>query len=158
MRAGVTTTFSAFLCLSVTWHFRSVHGRLHSNNLFAVSAAGRCVVRNLTTSSFRGKETNFFGSQSAIDSSVPFSKRRLLLYLTFKSMPEASFWRCQYSRGWSRKRGQHSTSGPITARPSIDEDSCVIRPSPRVDQRSLVVCSPRSWSDLRKLVEVWSSP
>ena len=47
---------SAFLCLSATWHFRSVHGRLHSNNLFAVSAAGCCVLRNLTTSSFGGKE------------------------------------------------------------------------------------------------------
>ena len=69
----------------------SVHGRLHSINLFAVSAAGCCILRNLTTSSFGGKETNFFGSTSAIDSSVPFSKRLLLLYLTFKSMPKASF-------------------------------------------------------------------
>ena len=39
----------------------------------------------------RGKETKFFCSKSAIDSSVPFSERLLLLYLTFKSMPKASF-------------------------------------------------------------------
>ena len=31
-------------------------------------------------------------------------------------------------------------------------------PGPRPDQRRLVVCSPRSWSKLRELVEVWSSP
>ena len=31
-------------------------------------------------------------------------------------------------------------------------------PNPRPDQRRLVVCSPRSWSKLRELVEVWSSP
>ena len=31
-------------------------------------------------------------------------------------------------------------------------------PSPRLDLRRLVVCSPRSWSELRELVEVWSSP
>ena len=31
-------------------------------------------------------------------------------------------------------------------------------PGPRPDQRRLVVCSPRSWSELRELVEVWSSP
>ena len=31
-------------------------------------------------------------------------------------------------------------------------------PGPRPDQRCLVVCSPRSWSELLELVEVWSSP
>ena len=31
-------------------------------------------------------------------------------------------------------------------------------PGPRPDQRHFVVCSPRSWSELRELVEVWSSP
>ena len=31
-------------------------------------------------------------------------------------------------------------------------------PSPRPDQRRLVVCSPRSWSKLRELVEGLSSP
>ena len=31
-------------------------------------------------------------------------------------------------------------------------------PGPRQDQRRFVVCSPRSWSELRELVEVWSSP
>ena len=31
-------------------------------------------------------------------------------------------------------------------------------PGPRPDQRRFVVCSPRSWSELRELVEVWSSP
>ena len=31
-------------------------------------------------------------------------------------------------------------------------------PSPRPDQRRLVVCPPPSWSELRKFVEAWSSP
>ena len=31
-------------------------------------------------------------------------------------------------------------------------------PGPRPDQRRFVVCSPRSWSELRELVGVWSSP
>ena len=31
-------------------------------------------------------------------------------------------------------------------------------PGPRPDQRRFAVCSPRSWSELRVLVEVWSSP
>ena len=31
-------------------------------------------------------------------------------------------------------------------------------PGPQPDQRRFVVCSPRSWSELRELVEVWSSP
>ena len=31
-------------------------------------------------------------------------------------------------------------------------------PGPRPDQRRFVVCWPRSWSELRELVEVWSSP
>ena len=31
-------------------------------------------------------------------------------------------------------------------------------PGPRPDQRRFVVCSPRSRSELRELVEVWSSP
>ena len=31
-------------------------------------------------------------------------------------------------------------------------------PGPRPDQRRFVVYSPRSWSELRELVEVWSSP
>ena len=108
---GLTATLSA------TWNFQSVHGWLHWSNLLAVSADGCCVLRNLTTSSFGGKETNFFGSKSAIDSSTPSSKRLLLLHLTFKSMPKAKFWRCQHCRGRSRKRCQQSTSGPITAEP-----------------------------------------
>ena len=123
---GCDCDIECFLCLSATWHFRSVHSRLLSNNLFAVSAAGCCVVRNLTTSSFREKLQTFFCSKSAIDSSVPFSKCLLLLYLTFKTMSKASFWRCWCCRCRSRKRCQHSTSGPITAKPLIDEDSCVI--------------------------------
>ena len=31
-------------------------------------------------------------------------------------------------------------------------------PGPRPDQRRFVACSPRSWSELRELVEVWNSP
>ena len=54
---------------------------MYLSNLVAVSAAGCCVPRNLTTSSFRGRETNFFGSKFAIDSSTLLSKRLLLLYL-----------------------------------------------------------------------------
>ena len=76
-------------------------------NLFAVTTTGCCVPRNLTTSSFGGKETNFFGSKFAIDSSTPLSKRLLLLYLIFKSMPKATFWRCQYCRVRSRRRCQN---------------------------------------------------
>ena len=52
----------------------------------------------------RGKRNKlFFGSKSAIDSSVPFYKRLLLLYLNFKSMPKASFWQCRCCRDRSRK-------------------------------------------------------
>ena len=83
--------FSLFERYVTLRHFRSVQGRVHSINLFAVSATGCCVRRNLTTSSFGGKETNFFGSKFAIDSSTPLSEGILLLYLTFKSMPKAKF-------------------------------------------------------------------
>ena len=31
-------------------------------------------------------------------------------------------------------------------------------PGPQPDQRRFVVCSPRSWSELCELVEIWSSP
>ena len=130
IRVGVTATLRAFLCLSARWHFRSIHGRLHSNNLFAVSAAGCCVVRNLTTSSFWGKETNSFGSKSVIDSSVPFSNKRLLvLCFTFKSMPKVSFWQCRSCRGQSRKRCQHSTSVPITTSLRSPKVRAVIAPA-----------------------------
>ena len=37
------------------------------------------------------RETNFFGSKFASDSSTPLSKGLLLLYHTFKSMPKAKF-------------------------------------------------------------------
>ena len=46
-------------CFSLFERYVSVHGRLHSNSLFAVIAAGCCVPRNLTTSSFGGKEKTF---------------------------------------------------------------------------------------------------
>ena len=78
--------------------------RSHYNRLLRTSQS--------TTSSFGGKETNFFGSKFAIDSSTPLSTGLLLLYLTFKSMPKAKFWRCQYCRVRSRRRCQNSTSGP----------------------------------------------
>ena len=63
----------------------------------------------------RGKETNFFGSKFAIDSSTPLSKGLLHLYLTFKSMRKAKIWRYQYCRVRSIRRCQHLTSEPFTA-------------------------------------------
>ena len=80
--------------------------RSHYNRLLRTSQSHYFVLR--------GKETNFFGSKFAIDSSTPLSKCLLLLYLTFKRMPKAKFWRCQFR---SRRRCQNSTSGPITAKP-----------------------------------------
>ena len=72
-----------------------------------------------------GGRKNFFGGKSANESSTPLCKRVLLLYLTVRRMPKAKFWRCLYCRSRSRKRCEHSTSGPLTARPSIDGDSFV---------------------------------
>ena len=46
-------------------------------------------------------------------------------YVT-SSMPKAKFWRCQSCWGRSIKRCPYSTSRPITAKPQIDEHSCVI--------------------------------
>ena len=150
--------FSLFQRYVTLRHLRSVHGRVHSINLFAVSATGCCVPRNLTTSSFGEKETNFFSSKFAVDSSTPLSKGLLLLYLTFKSMPKAKFWRCQYCRGRSRRRCQHSTSGPITASlRSTNTRAWLPWPTARPDTFCGVLAT-RSWSELRELVEVWSSP
>ena len=58
---------------------------------FTVSAVGCRAVRNLTASTFGGKEANFFGSKFAIDSSTPLSRRLLFLYLAAKSIPKTSF-------------------------------------------------------------------
>ena len=44
-------------------------------------------------------------------------------------------------------------------RKALDQRRFVrVCPSPRSDHRRHVVCSPRSWSELRELVEVWRSP
>ena len=114
-----------------------------------------CITRR---DQWRDQETNFFGIKSAIDSSTPLSKRLLLLYLNFKSMPRAKFWRCQYCRGRGRKRCQHSTKR--TDRRKAFDWRRFVRDcsSPRPDQRRLVVCLPHSWSELCEVVEACSSP
>ena len=126
-------------------------------NLLAASADVCCVLRNLTTSSF-GKRKNVFGSKSAIDSSTPLSKRLLLLHLTF------TFKRACQSEVFTMS----ALSGPeqkevSTIDKRTDHRKALYRrrfvrdcPSPRPDQRRLVVCSPRSSSKLRELVEVWN--
>ena len=132
---------------------------MHSINLFAVSTTGCFVPRNLTTSSFGGKETNFFGSKFAIDSSTPLSKGLLLLYLTFKSMPKAKFVLTMSVLSRPEQKEVSKLDKRTDHRKALDrrrfERDC---PGPRPDQRRFVVCSPRSWSELRELVEVWNSP
>ena len=108
-----------------------------------------------------GKERNVFGSKSAIDSSTPLWKRLLLLHLTFKSMPnwpKGEVFTMSALSGWEQK--EVSTIDKRTDhRKALDRRRFVRDcPNPRPDQRRLVVCSPRSWSKLRELVEVWSSP
>ena len=139
-------------------HFRSVHGRVHSINLFAVSTTGCCVSRNLTTSSFGGKETNFFGSKFAIDRSTPLSKVFSSFILPSRACQKRSFDDVS-TVAYGAEPGVKTRQADRDHRKALDrrrfERDC---PGPRPDQRRFVVCSPRSWSELRELVEVWSSP
>ena len=105
-----------------------------------------------------GKERNVFGSKSAIDNSTPLSKRLLLFHLTFKEHAKSEVFTMSALSGPEQKKVS-TIDKRIDHRKALDRRRFVRDcPSPRPDQRRLVVCSPRSWSKLRELVEVWSSP
>ena len=84
--------------------------RGHYNRLLRTSQSHYFVLRG-------EKKQTFSVVSLQLTVSTPLSTGLLLLYLTFKSMPKAKFWRCQYCRVRSRRRCQNSTSGPITAKP-----------------------------------------
>ena len=154
IRVGVTAKvecFSLFERYVTLRHFRSVHGRVHLINLFAVSTTGCCVPRSLTTSSFGGKETNFFGSKFAIDSSTPLSKGLLLLYLTVQEHAKSEVLMMSVLSRPAQKEVSklHKRTDHCKAldRRRFERDC----PCPRPDQRRFVVCSPRWWCELRGL-------
>ena len=133
MRLIVTATLKSFYlfesCLTLPIGIWSI-----SPKQSLCSDCGQLTRSSQSLSSIlRGKETNFFGGQFASDSSARMSGRNLFLFPICRTMSEASFQRCRYRQGQSKKRAtrrcQHSTTAPLTTRPLMDEDSCMIAPA-----------------------------
>ena len=122
----------------------------------------RIATRKLFFFFFLIKESNFFAVNLQLTCQFACLGAFLSFILPASACQERTFDNyCRFRQGQSRKmatrRCQRSTSALITASPSINGDSCVIAPAH--DQTPDVLCySPRSWSELRNLVEVWSSP
>ena len=125
---GVTAKLSAFLCLSATCHFNTSGRDMVECTRSIISQSVRPAAAYLAISLLHPsgeKKQTFSVASLQLTVQLPCLKVFSSFILPSRACPKGSFGRCQYCRARSRRRCQHSTSGPITAKPQIDEDSSV---------------------------------
>ena len=140
--------------LTARWHFRLIYGRW--NNLSAMGAGGCHIVQKVTASSFRGRETNFFSSNLASDSSTPWSRHFSSFILPARAYQELPFnAACTAKAGAGTGRQEAVNTRPVHRSPQRNWSTKIRAwlPRPMVTYQTFCGYWPCSWSALCDLVE-----
>ena len=154
---GCRQRLSVFLCLSAMWHFRRNMVDC-TRAIFSQSVRPAAAYFAISLLRPSGEKKQTF---SVVSLQLTVQLPCLNVFSSFilplracqrRSFDDVSTVDAEAERGVNTRQPDRS---PQSLR------STKIRawlPSPWPDQRRLVVCCPRSWSELSELVEVWSSP